>query len=197
MKRLVKFFIQGLVLITPVIITVFIIYKAGAIMDSLSASLLNMFGIQPYPGVGILLFIVFITLLGMLSKNWLSKKLFGYIDQVFTNVPLVKIIYTTIRDTISTFTEGKKGFSQLALVHIPGSDIKLLGFITNEQLDSFGLNGYVSIYLMQSMQWAGNLILVPKEMVTLLDVSVEEAIKFIASAGLVKNGAKEFTTGNN
>ncbi|ATW23441.1 DUF502 domain-containing protein [Candidatus Formimonas warabiya] len=190
MKKLVKFFLRGLLLITPVGITVFIVYKVGALMDSLAAGLLKIFAIPTYPGMGILLAVAVITLVGMLSKNWFSKKLFRYIDMVFTNVPLVKVIYTTVRDTISTFTEGKKGFSQLALVHIPSSDIKLLGFITNEELDRFGLDGYVSVYLMQSMQWAGNLVLVPKEMVTVLDMSVEDAIKFIASAGLVKSQEK-------
>lgn len=189
MKKLVRLFLQGLLLITPVGITVFIIYKIGAIMDSLASGILILFNIPHYPGMGIILSIVVITLIGILSKSWLSKKLFNYIDLLFTNVPLVKVIYTTIRDTISTFTEGKKGFSKLALVHIPNSEIKLLGFITNEQLDRFGLEEYISVYLMQSMQWAGNLILVPKSMVTVLDMSVEDAIKFIASAGLVRNNS--------
>ncbi|MDD4753522.1 MAG: DUF502 domain-containing protein [Desulfitobacteriaceae bacterium] len=186
MKTLFKLFLRGLLLITPIVITVLIVYKLGAVLDSMVSGLLTFINIPHYPGVGILFAIVIITLIGLLSKNWLSQKLFSLIDKVFTNVPLVKVIYTTIRDTLSTFTEGKKGFSQLALVHIPGSDIKLLGFITNEDMDGFGLNGYISVYLMQSMQWAGNLILVPKEMVTVLDMSVEDAVKFIASAGLVQ-----------
>ncbi|MDD2496864.1 MAG: DUF502 domain-containing protein [Desulfitobacteriaceae bacterium] len=186
MKTLFKLFLRGLLLITPIVITVLIVYKLGAVLDSMVSGLLTFINIPHYPGVGILFAIVIITLIGLLSKNWLSQKLFSLIDKVFTNVPLVKVIYTTIRDTLSTFTEGKKGFSQLALVHIPGSDIKLLGFINNEDMDGFGLNGYISVYLMQSMQWAGNLILVPKEMVTVLDMSVEDAVKFIASAGLVQ-----------
>ncbi|MGI6066120.1 MAG: DUF502 domain-containing protein [Bacillota bacterium] len=186
MKTLFKLFLRGLLLITPVIITVLIVYKLGAVLDSMVSGLLTLINIPYYPGVGILFAIVTITLIGLLSKNWLSQKLFNLIDKLFTNVPLVKVIYTTIRDTLSTFTEGKKGFSKLALVHIPGSDIKLLGFITNEDMDGFGLNDYISVYLMQSMQWAGNLILVPKEMVTVLDMSVEDAVKFIASAGLVQ-----------
>ncbi len=187
MKKLIKYFIQGLFLITPVGITIYILYWAGSMIDNLASGLLPILDLPRYPGIGILVAIVLVTLLGLFSRYWLSKKLFGYIDKLFTAVPLVKIIYTTVRDVISTVSEGKKGFSKLALVNLPHSEIKLLGYITNEQLESFGLEGYVSVYVMQSMQWAGNLILVPKDMVTVLDIPVEESIKFIASAGLVKN----------
>lgn len=186
MKNILKHFLKGVLVLAPVAITVFVIYKIITIVDSIFINILEPLHLY-FPGIGIILSFIIITLIGMLASNWLTGKIFSYIDNIFTKLPLIKVIYTTIRDTISSFLDGRKGFSKLAIVNIPNSDIKLLGFITNKSLDEFGLNGYISVYLMQSMQWAGNLILVPEEMVTPVDVNAEEAIKFIASAGIISN----------
>jgi uncharacterized membrane protein len=186
LKNILKHFLKGVLVLAPVAITVFVIYKIITIVDSIFINILEPLHLY-FPGIGIILSFIIITLIGMLASNWLTGKIFSYIDNIFTKLPLIKVIYTTIRDTISSFLDGRKGFSKLAIVNIPNSDIKLLGFITNKSLDEFGLNGYISVYLMQSMQWAGNLILVPEEMVTPVDVNAEEAIKFIASAGIISN----------
>ncbi len=186
MKKLLKHFLKGILVLAPAAITVFVIYKIITIADSFFINILQPLHLY-FPGVGIILSFVIITLIGMLASNWLTGKIFNYIDNIFTKLPLIKVIYTAIRDTISSFLDGKKGFSKLAIVNIPNTEIKLLGFITNKNLNELGLDGYISVYLMQSMQWAGNLIIVPEEMVTPVDISAEEAIKFIASAGLINN----------
>jgi uncharacterized membrane protein len=71
------------------------------------------------------------------------------------------------------------------MIGLPGdNEIKVLGFITAEELTSFGLKDYVAVYVLQSMQWAGFTLLVPRSRVELLDVSPERALQFIVSAGI-------------
>lgn len=196
MKRIFKHFLKGVLVTAPVAITIFVIFKIITITDSYFISALKPLNLY-FSGVGIILTFILITLIGILASNWLTGKIFNLIDEFFTKVPLVKIIYTTIKDTMSSFFDGKKGFSKLAIITLPNSEMKLLGFVTNENLERFELEDYISVYLMQSMQWAGNLILVPKDWATVLDVSTEEAIKFIASAGLIdtKKGSRSLKYG--
>ena len=75
----------------------------------------------------------------------------------------------------------------MAMINL-GNDLKVLGFVTAEDLELFGLSDHVAIYVQQSMQWAGNLVLVPKDRVTLLDIPVEDGMKFLVSAGIAGNG---------
>lgn len=125
-----------------------------------------------------------IFLIGLLASNWLTSKLLNYLDKILIRVPLFGSIYGIIKGTVNSFSSNKKGFSRLVMVDM-SNDLKLLGFLTNDEESAFIPKGYVAVYLMQSMQWAGNLILVPKEQVQLIDVSSEEALKFVASAGLL------------
>ena len=192
LKRLFKHFLKGVLVTAPVAITIFVIYKIVVLTDNLFINLLKPLNLY-FPGVGIILTFVLITLIGILASNWLTGKIFNIVDGLFRKVPFIKSIYTALKDTLMSFFDGKKGFSKLAIINLPNSEIKLLGFVTNENLEKFELVDYISVYLMQSMQWAGNLILVPKDWVTILNVSAEDAIKFIASAGLIdtqKSGEK-------
>ena len=141
-----------------------------------------------FPGLGVIVTLVAIFMVGLLASNWLTNKLLNYLDMLFTKVPLLGSIYGIIKDTVNSFSANKKGFSRLVVVNI-SNELKLLGFLTNDEESAFIPKGYVAVYLMQSMQWAGNLILVPEGKVQQLEVSSEEALKFIASAGLLSKKA--------
>jgi uncharacterized membrane protein len=137
-----------------------------------------------FPGFGVIVTLAVIFLVGLLASNWLTNRLLNYLDKIIIKVPLLGSIYGIIKDTVSSFSANKKGFSRLVMVNM-SNELKLLGFLTNDEESAFIPKGYVAVYLMQSMQWAGNLILVPEEKVQQLEVSSEDALKFIASAGLL------------
>ena len=183
MKKIIGIFLRGLFVLTPISITFYILYKMFLITDGLFKGLLEHAGLY-FPGLGVIVTLTVIFLVGLLASNWLTNGLINYLDKIFIKVPLFGSIYGIIKDTVNSFSGNKKGFSRLVLVNM-SDGLKLLGFLTNDEESTFIPNGYVAVYLMQSMQWAGNLILVPQENVQLLDVSSEEALKFIASAGLL------------
>lgn len=184
MKKIIGIFLKGLIALAPVVITLYILYKIFQIMDGVFKGLLESAGLY-FPGLGAILTLALIFGVGLLASNWITNQLIKLVEALFARLPLVKNIYGIIKDTINSLSGEKKGFSRLAIVELPNVPVKLLGFVTNEGDHRFIPEGYVSVYLMQSMQWAGNLILVPKEYVKEVDATSEEAIKFVASAGLI------------
>lgn len=184
MKKALNIFLKGAFILAPIVITVYILYKVYLVMDGVFRPLLESVGLY-FTGFGAILTLGLIFLVGLLASNWATNHFLKLVDRIFTRVPLIKSIYNIIKDTINSFSGNKKGFSQLVVVELPGSSLKLLGFLTNDEPSKFVPEGYVAVYLMQSLQWAGNLVLVPRDAVTLIDASSEEAIKFIASAGLI------------
>lgn len=183
MKKILGIFLKGLFVLTPIAITFYILYKMFLLTDGLFRGLLERVGLY-FPGFGVIVTLTVIFLVGLLASNWLTNRFLNYLDKIINKVPLLGSIYGIIKDTVHSFSANKKGFSRLVMVNM-SDEVKLLGFLTNDEESAFIPKGYVAVYLMQSMQWAGNLILVPEEKVQLLEVSSEEALKFIASAGLL------------
>ncbi len=190
-KKAGKSFVNGILILAPVALTVWIVTKVFTILDSLTANLFNpewagerFASFFDFPGVGIILSLLLITAIGYLARVWLTRPLFSLVDRLLGSIPGVKIVYNLIKDTLSSFVGEKRSFSKVAAIRIPGTNMKLLGFITAEDCSHIGYPGYSSVYVMQSMQWAGNTVLVPREDVELVDVSAEEAMKFIVSAGI-------------
>ncbi|HBV88774.1 DUF502 domain-containing protein [Desulfosporosinus sp.] len=187
MKHFIGIFLKGLLVIAPIALTFYILYKMFLVTDGLFKGVLEKAGLY-FPGFGVIVTLTAIFLVGLLASNWLTNRLLDYLDKVLIKVPLLGTIYGVIKDTVNSFSANKKGFSRLVMVHM-SNELKLLGFLTNDEESAFIPKDYVAVYLMQSMQWAGNLIVVPKDQVQLLDVSSEEALKFIASAGLLSKKA--------
>lgn len=183
MKKIIGIFIKGIFVLTPIVLTFYIVYKVYQLTDGLFKEWLQRAGFY-FPGLGVLVTLGVIFLTGLLASNWLTNKLLKDFDEVFKKIPLLGSIYGIIKDTINSFSTNKKGFARLVMINMP-NEIKLLGFLTNEDNNIFIPQGYVAVYLMQSMQWAGNLVLVPESLIHPIEVSAEEALKFIASAGLL------------
>lgn len=185
MKKILAIFLKGVFLLAPIVITILIIYKIYEIADGLFKGLLQTAGIY-FPGLGVIVTLLIIFLAGLLASNLITKNLINYFEKLLAKVPLLGNLYGIFKDTLGSFSANKKGFSKLVRIDMPNG-LKLLGFLTNDEDKAFIPQGYVVVYLMQSMQWAGNIILVPKDIVEPIDVSAEEALKFIASAGLLRS----------
>ncbi len=182
MKTILKYFLRGLLIFVPLGLTIFIIVYVFTSLDKLFRELLPFISI---PGLGLLVTIGGIFLIGLFASNFVGKKLFGLLDKVFTNVPLVKMLYSAIRDLVEAFAGEKKKFDKPVLVTLgPGCDAKVVGFMTRENLDNLGLKDHVAVYLPQSYNFAGNVLLFPKEAVKPLDIESSEAMTFIVSGGV-------------
>ncbi len=184
MKKIARIFLKGLLVLAPVVVTIFIAYKSYQIIDGIFSGPLIEAGLY-FPGLGLLVAVALIFSAGLLASYWLGGRVIGYFESLLLRLPLLGTIYGVIKDTASSFGSHKKGFGQLVRVRVPGG-IEFLGFLTNDSDPVFLGKDQVAVYYMQSMQWAGNLVLVPRAWIEPVDVSTEEALKFIASAGMFK-----------
>lgn len=180
MKRLSRYFFEGLLLLVPIVITIYVLYIVFMKID-------RIFGFE-IPGVGFIFTIITVTLIGFMTSNFLTKRLVQAAEKTLTRLPLVKMIYTSIKDLIGAFVGEKKSFNKPVLVSLsPESSVEVIGFVTRESLDVLGLTGKVAVYLPQSYNFAGNLIIVSKEQVKPLQAESGTVMAFIVSGGITSN----------
>lgn len=181
MKRLTRFFFEGLLVTIPLVATIYVIYIVFTRID-------NIFRFR-IPGMGFLVTILTITVIGFISSNFITRKLVGLVETIFVRLPLVKMIYTSVKDLISAFVGDKKSFNKPVLVALsPDGNIQAMGFITRDNLENIGLVDRVAVYLPQSYNFAGNLIVVPRELVTPVSADSGSVMAFIVSGGITIKG---------
>jgi len=198
MNKLIRYFLQGLLLISPVAITIYAIVVTLEFIDGLLIQhLTDIIGFK-IPGLGLLIILTFITLIGIIGSSILITPILKSIDKLISRAPLVKIIYTSIKDFMSAFVGKEKKFTEPVLVKINiNSDLEMLGFITQHDLTSLGINpDKVAVYIPYSYTFSGNLYIVPVVNVKPLKVNSTEIMKFIVSAGVTSIPGSRITGAN-
>ena len=177
MKRISQYFLQGLLFLIPLFVTVYFIYWIFIRIDG--------FLKLPVPGLGFIVTIVFITFIGFVASNFLTQRIVHLVDRIFARLPLVKMIYTSIKDLVNAFVGDKKSFNRPVQVIIDReSNLRVLGFTTRDSLDSIGIKESVAVYLPQSYNFAGNLVIVARELVIPLTADPGDVMKLIVSGGV-------------
>lgn len=177
MKRLSQYFLRGLLFLVPLVVTLYVIYWVFKKIDRILS--------LPVPGMGFVVTIVFITLVGFGASNFLTRNLVHLVDRIFARLPLVKMIYTAIKDLVNAFVGDKKSFNRPVQVVIDReSNLRVIGFATRESLDSIGIKDSMAVYLPQSYNFAGNLIIVDREQVIPMSADPGEVMKLIVSGGV-------------
>ena len=177
MKRLGQYFLQGLLFLIPLFVTLYVIYWIFIKIDGVLT--------LPVPGLGFIVTIVFITFVGFAASNFLTQRIVHLVDRIFARLPLVKMIYTSIRDLVNAFVGDKKSFNRPVQVVISKeSNIRLLGFATRENLNSIGIQDSITVYLPQAYNFAGNLIVVDRDKVIPLTADPGDVMKLIVSGGV-------------
>ena len=187
-KKLLNYFMQGLLYITPLGATLFIIYFTVNSIDTKANDLLFSILHIRIPGLGILLTLTIITTVGFFGKSLLAKPLVALIDAVMEKVPFIKIIYTSTKDFMAAFVGQKKKFTEAVMVQMnKDAEIYKLGFITQKDLTNIGIKeGYIAVYLPHSYNFSGNLFIVPAGNVTPINAPSAEIMKFIVSGGITE-----------
>lgn len=167
----------------PVVLTLYIFYILFVKIDGLLKIPLP--GLGVVPGVGFIATVLLLISTGFLVSNFLTKRLFIYVDGILNRLPLVKLLYGSVKDLLNAFVGDKKSFNQPVLVNLDvNSQAHALGFITCESLTHFGLDDYVSVYVPQSYNFAGQLLIFPLNQVKLLEANSAEVMTFIVSGGV-------------
>jgi len=176
-RSLPTYFFRGLLFAVPVALTIYILVVCIRWLD-------NLINIS-IPGLGLLTILASVTLIGYLASTLLAAPLFRLLEEVLTRLPLVNIIYSSLKDLISAFVGDKKKFDRPVLVALSDDlSIRKPGFITQDNLEKLGLIDQVAVYLPHSYNFSGNLFIVPSQNVTPLEASSTEIMKFIVSGGV-------------
>ncbi len=190
MKKLQHFlkknFFTGLLVVVPVAVTVFVIEALLGWIDSLLGDLPGSFiGLQ-FPGLGILTLVLGILIIGIISSNYIGKKVFEGWNRLLRRLPLVRGIYSTVRQMMETFS-AEQSFSGVGLVEYPRKGCFSVGFITGQADEqAMGLSGrHLSVFVPTTPNpTAGFLLILPENEVRKLDMTVDQGMKYIVSLGL-------------
>ncbi|HWM87448.1 MAG TPA: DUF502 domain-containing protein [Kofleriaceae bacterium] len=182
MKRLIRWFLQGLIYFVPIALTLFVLVTCFQAIDG---ALRRLIGVD-VPGVGVLILVVLVTVLGFLLSNYLSRRVLGVVEVVLDKLPLIKLLHSSVKDLLGAMVgEDRKFDTPVAVEVIPGSGVRAFGFVTRESLDDLGLPAdAVAVYLPQSYNFAGQLLAVPRSRVQRVTGDSAEMMAFIVSGGV-------------
>jgi uncharacterized membrane protein len=163
MKSVVRWFFQGLIYFVPIALTAFVLVASFQAIDRALGGLLG----TEVPGVGVLILVVVVTVLGFLLSNFLSRSILGAFERVLDRLPLVKLLHGSVKDLMGAFVGEQRRFDVPVTVELlPNSGVRAFGFVTRESLVDLGLGDeLVAVYLPQSYNFAGQLLVVPRDRV--------------------------------
>ena len=186
-RRLVNYFLQGLLYIAPIGLTIYIIYALFYFVDGLLSTLIqDLFDIY-IPGLGFIAILILITLLGYIGQTVIAQPVKKQISRLIRQTPVLQTIYSSIKDFIEAFVGKDKKFSQpVRVVMNRSADIEKIGFITQTDLSDLKLKDKVAVYFPHSYAFSGELFIVPSVNVTPLDMSSKDAMKFVLTGGVAK-----------
>ena len=185
MKNFLRYFLQGLLLFIPLIITLAILLKLFDFFSGLFAFLGFSTNSTINTALGLILTVSFIALLGVLASSFVFKQFFNFIEDKLEHAPFIRHIYSPIKDFTNAFVGNKKKFNEPVLVLTnPSANIEEIGFITHQDLSDMHIKDKVAVYLPLSYSLSGKLIIVPKEQIKPLNIEASEAMKFVVSGGI-------------
>ncbi len=178
-RRVASYFFQGLLVTVPMAIVGYVIYALFGFLDRLI----------PFeiPGLGLLTLLVIITVLGYLASTIVAQPFRWWFEELLKRIPLLKTLYTSVSDLMSALIGSKRRFDKPVMVRVSSTNMFKLGFITEEDLSSLGIDeGMVAVYFPHSYNFSGNLFIVPRANVVRLEIKSVELMKFIVSGGVAE-----------
>ncbi len=183
--------ITGLVTILPVVLTLYLLYWFAVSVESILGSLIQAMIPQDWywPGMGLAVGLLVVFIAGLLMNAYLVRRLFTIGEQILYHMPFIKTVYRAIRDFFDYFSPTtKKEFEQVVVVTIGNIDMQVIGFVTQaipeKMPEPFRKADSILVYLPLSYMIGGYTVLVPRDMVRPLDMKMEEAMRFILTAGV-------------
>jgi len=194
-RRLLKYFLQGILVLAPITITIWAIAAAFNFIDGILPNAVhNIFpsimednkgNIRRIPGAGFVVVILFVIFIGYISSSFIFSKIVEAFDQLLQKTPGIKFIYSTVKDFFEAFAGEKKKFTKNVLANVDDNDVWRVGFITNDDMHEFGFRDYVAVYIPMSYSVAGSVYILPKQRVkAITNISATQTMKFAVSGGV-------------
>jgi uncharacterized membrane protein len=183
MKQIYRYFFRGLITFLPLALTVYVLFMVVAWTESIAMWLIRPFIGEDFylPGLGIVLGAALIVGLGMLISQPYAMRLVDMVERPFTNLPVVKSIYSSLKTFADYFAPHKKSPQQVVMVRMPGQELGVVGLVTRQSMDGLppGLADpeRVAVYLPMGYMIGGYTLFVPRSWTTPIDMSVEEAMR--------------------
>lgn len=180
-RKIFRFFIQGLIIIAPIAITAYALYWLFEKVDGILRPYVNI------PGLGFVLIILFVILVGWVSSNFLMGSAINFFDQWMERTPGIKFIYSSTKDFFEAFAGDKRKFNKAVLANVFAEDVWIVGFLTDEEMEKFELGAdKVSVYVPQSYNFAGQLYILPRARIRKIEqITAGEAMKYAVTGGVV------------
>jgi len=188
-KKLLQYFLQGLLILAPIAITAYSIFWVVTSIDSLLPiftykDLQGNVKVQNY-GIGFLIIILALIVIGYFSSFFITGRVVSFVDKLLEKTPGIKYIYSTTRDFFEAFAGDKKKFTRNVLANVDDNDVWRFGFITRDDMEEFGLKDYVTVYIPMAYSVAGNVYVIPKERIKpITNISAAQTMKFAVSGGI-------------
>jgi len=191
MKKIGKYFLQGLIAILPIAITIYILYWLAIRAESILGSLIKLIIPEDLyiPGMGVAAGFAIILSIGILLRVWLFRKMFRLGEHILERQPIIKTLYGSVRDLMGFFDPSKKkDFNEVVMVTVADKQTRLMGLITREDFsqlpDGIGDGETVAVYLPMSYQMGGFTVFVPKKNIKPVDMTIEDAMRFALTAAV-------------
>lgn len=193
--KLRRYFATGILITLPVFITVYFLFLIFRFIDGIFGKVLNSY-IREYlgfsvPGVGIILGVLIVLTVGFVAANYLGKRLIQALESWFLKFPFIRQIYPAAKQIVDSFiSKESPAFKKVVMVQYPAKGIWSIGFLTSESFEEANRKAgrdLLHVFIATTPSpLTGFLILVPKEEVTVMDMSIEDGVKLIISGGIVK-----------
>lgn len=185
MKKIVQYFLQGILLVGPVAIIIYVLYSIFVSVDGwLNNNIEPLIG-HSIPGLGILFLFITLTLLGFIGETTIISPVKRFSKKLIEKIPLLNLLFTSLNDLFKAFVGKEKKFNTpVKVLFNKENDLWKLGFITRGTLVEMGKNKHAAVYFPHSYNFSGELYVVPIDRIEQLDISPAEAMKFIVSGGV-------------
>lgn len=191
LRKIFRYFLQGVVLLSPILLTIWLAYFVFDFIDKLIPFKLP-------TGVG---FIAVVS--GFILAGWLASKFFLWqvvidiFDRIMEKIPGLKLVYTSIKDFVEGFMGEKRKFNKPVLITMSfNPPLQRIGFITQDDLSDLDIQEKVMVYIPHSYNFSGNMYIVEKENIQLLKMDAAKAMKIAVTGGVAGWKEEEKTTSN-
>ena len=189
MKRLITYFLQGLLLVAPLFITGYIVYKIFQSVDGLLNTYIEKYLGFNMPGMGVLLIFIILVVLGIAGETIFARPIKKIVNRILDKLPFLKLIYSSVNDLFSAIVGKERKFHHPVLVLIDKENsLWKIGFVTQDKPVELGIEGLITVYFPYSYAFSGEIYLVPASSIRQISMPPTEAMKFIISGGVSGKG---------
>jgi uncharacterized membrane protein len=196
LQRIGAYFLRGLITLLPLLVTIWLLWLMFDLLDGILGRIISLALGRQFPGLGLLLMVVIIFLTGYFATYIFTAKIFKFGEQILYRVPIVKSIYASVKQVNDVLFVQKSAdeYRRACILEWPRKGVWSVGFITSDaaaEIEAKAKEKMINVFVANTPTPAtGFLVIVPAREVILLDMKIEDAFKYLVSAGVIKPGAQ-------